>query len=69
MRFASSFEDVDERLKAMDHAARGCYDALTSVLGKLNQLPHVDEGSSDVDDDDEMVCALLEDVCLRREAV
>ena len=67
LQFASSFEDVNERLTAMDHAARGCYDALTSVLGKLNQLPRVDEGSSDVDDDDEMVCSLLEDVCLRRE--
>ena len=67
LRFASSFEDVDERLKAMDHAARGCYDALTSVLGKLNELPRFDEGSSDVGDEDEMFCVLLEDVCRRRE--
>jgi len=67
LQFASSFEDVNERLNAMDHAARGCYDALTSVLGKLNQLPRFDEGSSDVDDEDEMFCLLLEDVCRRCE--
>ena len=51
----------------MDDAARGCYDALTSVLGKLNQLPRGDEGSSDVDDEDETFRALLEDACGRRE--
>jgi FtsZ-binding cell division protein ZapB len=67
LQFASSFEDVNDRLNAMDDAARGCYDALTSVLGKLNQLPRGDEGSSDVDDEDETFCALLEDACGRRE--
>lgn len=63
LEFSANLRDVQERLDAMDVAARGCYDLLTTVLSKLNNLPRDDESSVDMREEDERFCGLLKEAC------
>ena len=63
LEFAATLGDVQDRLDAMDVAARECYDLLTTVLGKLNNLPRDDESSADMREEDERFCELLKEAC------
>lgn len=63
LEFAVHLERVETTLDGVDVAARACYDLLTSVLGKLQNLPEEEARAADFGEENERFCALLNEAC------